>query len=1061
MGIKLLRSSAGVKFAEDFLGIINGNDPLLKEWLFGNVAKVQQTVFVAKALAFEINAIEQTLLQSWEKEILTFDYLPVLQRFKTDYSGIFKVFNQQYRADKKSIQALSINVIKKLTDEAVFDILNQLKIYHEKLDLFNRNSAEYAYVLGYHFTGINTDWDRALWLINIGISVHKHFNGQVPQRTVDELTRDHQMLIDSLSDMINKAKTALANAKNIVEQNRFNVDFSAQQINTQALVSTADRLVSLLEEISTKKVALQSFLDNPDTDYDTISITIDRLNEYNEVLSEIKGSEQEYASFFGFLFRQVDTDWADIISRDKQYRGIWTLPFVSYIRPLINASDIRRSEIAEAADNIQLYLREQGESIEWLNGYFTEENSILSLNVLSLLQKLNGCQDNLHLLEKWIDYQEAKKDCNNIGLENYISAVEAAGTFDSMESSFLKGFYQMWLGEAYNNLPAVRRFRRNVQDNRITEFAKLDDYQLLVAQMRIREKLIENLPTTSRLLKGTDEISILKKELGKKRRIMPLRKLFKQIPNLLLKLKPCLMMSPLSVSYFLETEAYNFDMVIFDEASQIFPEDAIGAIFRGAQVIIAGDSKQLPPTNFFASTTNNLDSDYDINDDDADFAESISDSILEETASALPNRTLLWHYRSKHESLISFSNSEIYKNTLITFPNSTDAIADMGVEYIYVPDGYYEGGGKNCNVLEARKCVELVVEHIRNHPERSLGIIAFSEKQQNAIETAIIEFRESNPEYEAFFDEAAEEPFFVKNLENVQGDERDTIIFSICYAKDRNGRMFMRFGPLGHDGGERRLNVAITRAKCNVKLVGSILPSDIDLNRTKSEGVRMLRSYIEFARNNFASAHNSEQIDELIATDEFCDEVAAFLVEKGYKIQRRIGCSDYKIDIAVENPKLEGDYIAGIECDGLSYIQAKTARDRDHLRRKVLENMGWNMYRVWSTEWSKYPQQEKEVLVSFLESLTEENGQTKHALITSSNTDESSIDEIADEQTRKETAPSANPYGFAYYEESKWWEIYGLSPQGIYESITSRWWCQIILAIASIILGTIIERFVL
>ena len=299
----------------------------------------------------------------------------------------------------------------------------------------------------------------------------------------------------------------------------------------------------------------------------------------------------------------------------------------------------------------------------------------------------------------------------------------------------------MWLGEAYTHLPAVRRFRRNVQDDRIEEFSKLDDYQLKIAQMRIREKLIDNLPTTSRLLKGTDEITILNKELSKKRRIMPLRKLFRQIPNLLLKLKPCLMMSPLSVSYFLETEAYNFDMVIFDEASQIFPEDAIGAIFRGAQVIIAGDSKQLPPTNFFAAATNNLYSDYDIDDDgDADFAESISDSVLEETASALPNRTLLWHYRSKHESLISFSNREIYKNTLITFPNSSDAIPEMGVEYVYVPDGYYEGGGKNCNILEAQKCVELVVEHIKKHPDRSLGIIAFSEKQQGVIEDAINDF---------------------------------------------------------------------------------------------------------------------------------------------------------------------------------------------------------------------------------------------------------------------------------------------------------------------------------
>ena len=207
-------------------------------------------------------------------------------------------------------------------------------------------------------------------------------------------------------------------------------------------------------------------------------------------------------------------------------------------------------------------------------------------------------------------------------------------------------------------------------------------------------------------------------------------------------------------------------MVIFDEASQIFPEDAIGAIFRGSQVIIAGDSKQLPPTNFFASTTNNFDGDYDISDEE-DFSEVISDSILEESASVLPNRTLLWHYRSKHENLIAFSNREIYKNNLITFPNSINNAPDMGVEYIYVEDGVYDRGGKKNNIREAEECVRLVFEHIEKHPDRSLGIIAFSESQQSAIENAIIDYRERNPFYEWFFDETRDEPFFVKNLENV------------------------------------------------------------------------------------------------------------------------------------------------------------------------------------------------------------------------------------------------------------------------------------------------------
>ena len=418
-----------------------------------------------------------------------------------------------------------------------------------------------------------------------------------------------------------------------------------------------------------------------------------------------------YAGLFDFLFKGEDTDWKNVLFRIDQYCQIRSLQYYSFVQPLINSSDSRRNEMMETAGAILSCLRELSDSIEWLDSNFIESKSLKELNILFLLRKLNACKDHLHLIDKWIDYQEAKSDCIQSGLDSYITQIEFAGTFDDIESSFLKGFYLMWLGEAYTRLPAVRRFRRNQQDDRIEEFSKLDDYQLKVAQMRIREKLIENLPTTSRLLKGTDEISILNKELGKKRRIMPLRKLFRQIPILLLKLKPCLMMSPLSVSYFLETEAYNFDMVIFDEASQIFPEGAIGAIFRGTQVIIAGDSKQLPPTNFFAATTNNLDSDYDIDDEDAGFAESISDSILEETASALLNRTLLWHYRSKHESLISFSNNEIYKKTLITFPNSSDTIPDMGVQYYYVANGRYERGGRRCNIVEAQKCVDLVVDH--------------------------------------------------------------------------------------------------------------------------------------------------------------------------------------------------------------------------------------------------------------------------------------------------------------------------------------------------------------
>ena len=979
---------------------------------------VKQITITAKAQAHEIKSLEQALLQSWEKEILTYDYLPVLSRYKTDYTGLFKVLFQQHRTDKKSIQAFSINAIKELTNDDVLEILNQLKLYHENLDLFNNNVSEYEKVLGDHFTGLDSDWDNILQLADVCASVQQQFKGQVSEKTADALSCDHQEFNNTVSSLANKASTALSNAQNIAAKNPFKPDLSASESNTEGINSTAAVLTPLLDKVSSQKSRIKACLIQPDTSYETISQGIDKLNAYIEVSNIIESAEPEYAKLFDYLFQNEDTDWKSIISLDKQYRKSWLLRYYSYVRPLINISESRNGEVTQTANNMKSDAEQLQKYLEWLDKRFADSAKLNKLSILELLNKLKDCKNNFDWLEKWIDYQEAKSDCRKNGLENYIEAIETADTFENIEASFLKGFYQMWLGEAYAHLPSVRKFRKNVQDERVAEFARLDDYQLRVAQMRIRERLIENLPKGNHLLKATDEVAILKRELNKKRRIMPLRKLFRQIPNLLLKLKPCLMMSPLSVSYFLETEAYTFDLVIFDEASQIFPEDAIGAIFRGTQVIIAGDSKQLPPTNFFAATTNNLDSDYDMDDEDASFADSISDSILEETAAALPNRTLLWHYRSKHESLISFSNSEIYKNELITFPNSTSTAPDMGVEYVYVPNGYYEGKPKNCNVAEAQKCVELVAEHIRRNPNRSLGIIAFSEKQQNAIENAILDFREKHPIYETFFDESKEEPFFVKNLENVQGDERDTIIFSIGYAKDRSGKMYMRFGPLSNSGGERRLNVAITRAKCNVKLVGSILPSDIDLNRAKSDGVRMLRAYIEFAHSNFTSASADNSYDEFIDTDRFCDEVAEFLTEQGYKIQRHVGCSDYKIDIAVVDSNNEDAFIAGIECDGLSYIQAKTARDRDHLRRKVLENMGWNMYRVWSTEWSKYPQQEKNALIAFIDSLSDQ----KHTLKTSNDSDDTNIEDIADEQTQKETAPSENPYGFKYYEESKWWE---------------------------------------
>lgn len=735
-------------------------------------------------------------------------------------------------------------------------------------------------------------------------------------------------------------------------------------IRCDELQKQVESLLYNCDELQSENETVLSFV-KPETEKVDVIECLGKLRSEQKFKKMLSENQTVYKSIFGILFDDQKTNWDNIITLVDNCLKIKELANQLqcgklFIKNVLDCDTLGISH--EKIENDIKNLLNCESEYKWICSLFDETVDFMGMDLKRLFVRWTNCVEKLATLDTWIDFRDSRKKCCEAGLESFVTGAEdsyyKAGT---LVNCFMKMFYLKWIEVNCLGDDAVAQFRARIQESKIERFCELDDHQLPVAQMRIREKLISDMPNRNNFNRATDEMGVLLHELNKKRKIMPLRKLFKTIPNLLLKLKPCLMMSPLSVSYFLEAETYKFDMVIFDEASQIFPQDAIGAICRGKQVIIAGDSKQLPPTSFFAASTNNTDGEYDSDEEEDDV---IYDSILEEATNSLPNRSLLWHYRSRNEDLIAFSNQEIYKNKLITFPSSNTVAADSGVEYVYVENGTYSG---RCNIQEANKCVELIKEHIDKHDDRSLGIIAFSEKQQSTIEEAVQKFRERNPRYEKFFSEDKEEPFFIKNLENVQGDERDTIIFSICYAKDPNGRMYMRFGPLGHQGGERRLNVAITRAKHNIKLVGSIMPYDIDLSKTKSEGIRMLKDYIEFAIKGSEVLHPHKSFNVLYETDEFCNGVARFITSKGYHVKQYVGNSDYKIDIAVEHPKYPRCYVAGIECDGNSYYMARTIRDREHLRKSVLEQMGWKMFRVWSTEWINNKVGEQKRLLDFIE----------------------------------------------------------------------------------------------
>ena len=417
-----------------------------------------------------------------------------------------------------------------------------------------------------------------------------------------------------------------------------------------------------------------------------------------------------------------------------------------------------------------------------------------------------------------------------------------------------------------------------------------------------------------------------------------------EIPSALTQLTPCLLMSPLSVAQYLAPNTAIFDVVVFDEASQIPTWDAIGAIARGRQVVMVGDPKQLPPTSFFGRAESDLD-DEDVEGD--------LESILDECIGAnLPTLKLNWHYRSRNESLIAFSNHWYYDDSLVTFPSPVTV--DEGVSFHFVP-GVYEKGGARINKPEAKALVADLVGRLKGTGFResglTIGVVTFNAEQQGLIEDLLDEERRRDPSIEPFFAETELEPVFVKNLESVQGDERDLMYFSITYGPDLSGAVSMNFGPMNRTGGERRLNVAITRARQELRVFSSLRPDQMDLARTQAVGVRDLKHFLEFAERGPRALAEATRGSMGDFESPFEEAVAAALTAKGWRLHTQVGASAFRVDLAVVHPDAPGAYLTGIECDGATYHRSATARDRDKLREQVLRGLGWEIVRIWSTDW--------------------------------------------------------------------------------------------------------------
>lgn len=552
----------------------------------------------------------------------------------------------------------------------------------------------------------------------------------------------------------------------------------------------------------------------------------------------------------------------------------------------------------------------------------------------------------IHSLEEWLT-------------EHYFqSLIEAVDDGSIPDESAVSALDYLWLSSIVtwvsSSEPVISGFDGNLQSLRSAEFAEDDRRHIEDTPTRVRRAVAEHAVQARE--QNPEQDQLVQAQARRKRGHLPLRDLFGQAREVLLSLRPCWTMSPLLVSEVLPAEEL-FDVAIFDEASQVMPADAVPTLMRASQVVVAGDDRQLPPTSFFDTAGT---------DEDEEEAASLVagfESVLDVLGAMLRPRTLTWHYRSEDERLIAFSNHSLYERMLITFPGTA---TDSPLEHVLVRHRPGVHVDTRSSDDEVSTVVDLMIEHAYNRPDETLGVIAMGIYHANRIDAFLRDRleRERDPELDDFFSYQREERAFVKNLERVQGDERDAIILSIGYTKRADGRLMYRFGPLNVEGGERRLNVAVTRARRRLTLVSGFSHTDMEQGRSSARGVELLRSYLKYAEAGGADLGDERREFSL---NPFELDVKKRLEQAGLRVIPQYGASGYRIDFAVVHPDQPGELILAVEADGASYHSTPTARDRDRLRQQVLERRGWMFYRIWSTEWFRNHEAETEKVVKAVE----------------------------------------------------------------------------------------------
>ena len=682
-----------------------------------------------------------------------------------------------------------------------------------------------------------------------------------------------------------------------------------------------------------------------------------QVDEANDLTRRIDAAHEAGMTAFGSLWQGSASDVArldEYVAYVHRYRGVARARGLTAAaaraaeKPHPNVEPVRA--LIEAADALAASVAELQHAVGWPADYFT------ATAIAEVAPRCQALAASIARAPAWAAFEASRqRAAATVAGEIVQAAMSGAVPLPHVTSAFLRAFYMKWMTGAIQTLEPLRRFDTLSHEGLVREFQALDEQALrenraaLIGRLRGQAQQRLREPDAARALPR------LRREMTKQRRLSPLRRTFRDCAAAIRAIKPCVMMSPLTVAQFLDGAAPVFDLVIFDEASQLPTEDAVGAVVRGHQLVVVGDPKQLPPTNFFAVSSGTTTAPLD--EDGMPLYED-SESVLEEfMGAAVPMTRLKWHYRSAHESLISFSNVTFYDADLHTFPSVGTDTATAGLTFCFVEGGVYEG--KGVNMLEARRIADEVVAFAKEQLDRaaagdeplSLGVGTLNLRQQMAIVDELESRRRQDPSIEPFFDRSGDEPFFVKNLENIQGDERDAVFLSITYGKSPDGRLRYNFGPLNRDNGWRRLNVLVTRARRQMRVFSSIRDHDISPANVTSDGPRLLREFLAYAEHrrlgspSLSAAADTESLFERDVYEE--------LTRRGIRLQPQVGVCGYRVDLGVVDPGMPGRFVCGIECDGIGYHSLETVRDRDRLRQQVLEDRGWIIHRVWSTDWFK------------------------------------------------------------------------------------------------------------